>query len=196
MRLTRSELEAARGRSLPDLVGPGTRILFVGINPGLRSAAVGAHFGGGSNRFYPALHRAGIVGHRIDASDGFRAADTAHLLERGVGITSLVPGATARADELDAAALVAGVRELATRIPTIAPRLVAMLGITAYRVAFDRPGATLGPQEATLAGTPVWVLPNPSGLNRHASLADLAAAYREAALAAGIVLYPPLGDPR
>lgn len=189
MRFTRSELDSFRGNTLPDLIGDQTRLLFVGFNPGLRSVAVQAHFGGGSNRFYPALFRAGIVDRRIDASSGFRPEDRAHLLERGIGITSLVPGATARADELTAAELIAGAAALAARVERIAPAVVAVLGVTAYRTAFARPGARLGPQPDRHGGAPVWVVPNPSGLNRHASLDDLAAAYREAAIAAGITPY-------
>src|SRR3954447_26220909 len=124
MRFTRAELAAFRGHTLPDLYGSDTRVLFVGINPGLRSVAVQAHFGGGSNRFFPALHRAGIVGRRIDASEGLLAQDRARLLERGVGITSIVPAASARADELTAAELVAGAVALAERIERIAPATV------------------------------------------------------------------------
>ncbi|WP_426595709.1 mismatch-specific DNA-glycosylase [Cellulomonas sp. McL0617] len=188
MKLDRSTLESFRGRTLPDLLADPTRLLFVGVNPGLRAAAVQAHFGGGgTNRFFPALYRAGVVDRLIDASAGFRPEDLAHLRERGVGITSLVAGASARADELTAAQLVAGAQDLAARVRRIAPVAVAMLGITAYRTAFATPAATLGRQPDPLgAGVAVWVVPNPSGLNRHSTLADLAAAYREVAVAAGI----------
>jgi len=186
MGFSRSALDAFRGRTLPDLVSDQTRLLFVGINPGLRAAAVQAHFGGGSNRFYPALFQAGIVDRRIDASAGFRSEDLNHLLERGVGITSIVAEASARADELTTEQLLAGAKELSARVEHIAPAMVAILGISAYRTAFARPRAVWGLQPDSLGSTPVWVLPNPSGLNRHASLADLAAAYREVAVAAGI----------
>ena len=186
MRFSRAELDAFRGRTLPDMVADQTRLLFVGINPGLRAVAVQAHFGGGSNRFYPALFRAGIVDRRIDASAGFLPEDLNHLLDRGVGITSIVAGASARADELTPEQLLAGAKALSARVELIAPALVAVLGISAYRTAFARPRATWGLQPDSLGGAPVWVLPNPSGLNRHASLADLAEAYREAAVAAGI----------
>ncbi|MEV8148355.1 mismatch-specific DNA-glycosylase [Arthrobacter sp. NPDC080073] len=189
MGFSRSALDSFRGRSLPDLLGDQTRLLFVGINPGLRAVAVQAHFGGGSNRFYPALYRAGIIDRRIDASAGFRPEDLEHLRERGVGITSLVAGASARADELTAEQLVAGAEALSDRIEGIAPPVVAVLGITAYRTAFGRPRATIGRQPDPLGGALVWVVPNPSGLNRHASLADLAHAYGEAATAAGIELF-------
>ncbi|MGO4591746.1 mismatch-specific DNA-glycosylase [Paenarthrobacter sp. 2TAF44] len=192
MGFSRSALDAFRGRTLPDLVSDQTRLLFVGINPGLRAVAVQAHFGGGSNRFYPALFRAGIVDRRIDASAGFRREDLNHLLDRGVGITSIVAGASARADELTPEQLLAGAKALSARVELIAPAMVAVLGISAYRTAFARPRAPWGRQPDSLGGAPVWVLPNPSGLNRHASLADLADAYREVAVAAGI---EPLADP-
>jgi TDG/mug DNA glycosylase family protein len=186
MRFSRADLEGYRGRTLPDLVGPGTRLLFVGINPGLRSTAIGAHFGGGSNRFYPTLYRAGIVDRRIDASAGLSPADEAQLLERGVGITSLVAGASARADELSSAQLIEAADALGARVAAIAPAVVAFLGITAYRVAFRAPRAALGLQADPLGGAALWVVPNPSGLNRGTSAARLAEAYREVALAAGI----------
>jgi double-stranded uracil-DNA glycosylase len=195
MGFTRAQLEAARGRSLPDLVGPRTRLLFVGINPGLRSAAVGAHFGGGSNRFFPALHLAGILDRRIDASSSLASADRAHLLERGIGITSLVPGASARADELSREQLIAGAAALRERVELIRPTLVAFLGITAFRVAFAAPHAHAGPQPTPIAGAALWVVPNPSGLNRGTTLGGLAAAYREAAVAGGhVAVAAPAAD--
>jgi len=191
MGFTRAELAAYRGGTLPDLAGPDVRLLFVGINPGLQTVAVQAHFGRRGNRFYPALYRAGIVDRLIDASAGFVSDDRAHLEARGVGITSLVANATARADELSTAQLIAGADALAERVAGIRPRVVAMLGITAYRVAFARPVAVVGRQSETLAGAELWVAPNPSGLNAHATLASLAAAYREIAIAAGIDVYDP-----
>jgi TDG/mug DNA glycosylase family protein len=170
-------------------LGDRTRLLFVGVNPGLRAVAVQAHFGGGSNRFYPALYRAGIVDRQIDASAGFRPEDLAHLQERGLGITSLVAGASARADELTTDQLIMGAEALWERVERLAPAVVAVLGITAYRIAFARPQARVGRQPDPLAGVPVWVVPNPSGLNRRASLDDLANAYREVATVAGIELF-------
>lgn len=187
MKFTRAELESCRGATVPDLLGDGVRLLFVGINPGLWTAAVQAHFGRKGNRFYPALYRAGVVDRLIDASSGFVDADREHLIERGIGITNLVAGATARADELDTAELVAGGRALARRVSRIRPNVVAVLGITAYRAAFARPRAAAGRQREDLGGAQLWVAPNPSGLNAHAQLDDLAAAYREVAVAAGIV---------
>jgi TDG/mug DNA glycosylase family protein len=176
---------------LPDLVGPSTKLLFVGINPGLLTAAVQAHFARPGNRFYPALYRAGITDRLIAAGAGYRPDDLAHLQQRGVGITNLVPVATARADELSREELVAGGRALVRRVRRIRPAVVAVLGVTAYRVAFDRPRAATGRQPEDLGGAQLWVAPNPSGLNAHARLADLAAAYREIAVAAGIAVYPP-----
>lgn len=184
---TRAELESFRGATLPDLLGPQTRLLFVGINPGLLTVAVQSHFGRRGNRFYPAMFRAGIVDHLIDASAGFAEEDRLLLLKRGIGITNLVAAATARADELTAAELVAGSAKLERLVAGIKPAVVAILGITAYRIAFNRPKARVGRQPEDLAGAQLWVVPNPSGLNAHSSLADLAAAYREVARAAGIL---------
>jgi len=191
VRFTRGDLESFRGGTLPDLLGPYVRLLFVGINPGLMTVAVQSHFGRRGNRFYPALARAGIVDHVIDASDGFEPADVAQLHDRGIGITNLVREATARADELDAADLLAGGESLRRRVAEIEPVVVAILGIGAFRVAFDQPRAVVGRQPADLSGAQVWVVPNPSGLNAHATVASLADAYREVAIAAGIDVYPP-----
>lgn len=194
MGLTRAELDAFRGATLPDLVGPKVRLLFVGVNPGLRTVAVQAHFAPRGNRFYPALFRAGIVDRLVDASAGFVPDDQAHLVTRGVGITSLVAAATARADELGVAELVAGARSLTERVRRIGPAVVAVLGITAYRVAFERPKAVVGRQPEKLGGAQLWVVPNPSGLNAHATVASLANAYREVAIAAGIEVDAVQGD--
>jgi TDG/mug DNA glycosylase family protein len=188
---TRAELDAFRGKTLPDLLGPAVRLLFVGINPGLRTVAVQAHFGGGSNRFYPALYRAGITDHQISASNGLQPTDQAQLVSRGVGITNLFAGASARADELTVAELRSGALALETRVAGIQPAVVAMLGITAYRMAFERPTARVGLQAETLGGSALWVVPNPSGLNAHAPLAALATTYREVAVAAGIDVFDP-----
>ena len=190
MGFTRDELDAFRGASLPDLVGPGIRLLIVGTNPGLHSVAMQAHFSR-RGRFYPALFRAGILDRVVNASAGFTADDRAHVIERGVGITSLVPGATRRADELDAEQLRAGAASLSEQVARLRPAAVAMLGITAYRVAFDRRHAIVGRQPELLGSSQFWVVPNPSGLNAHSSLADLSAAYREVAVAAGIQVFDP-----
>jgi len=187
---TRVQLEAFRGGTLPDTIGPGTRLLFVGFNPGLRSVAVQAPFSLRSNRFWPTLYRAGILDRVIDASQGLDAADRAYVIARGVGLTSLVRRATARADELTPAELVAGAEALRARVAAAPPRVVAILGITAYRIAFGVKQAVPGEQPATIAGVPIWVVPNPSGLNAHATPAALAAAYRAVAVAAGIEVLP------
>lgn len=188
VRFSRSELSAFRGATLPDLIEPGVKLLLVGINPGLRSAAVQAHFAFRGNRFYPALFQAGIVDRLIDASDGLADADREHLLRRGVGLTGLVARATASADELSREELVAGAAALEATVARFAPAVVAVLGVTAYRVAFGRSRAVLGRQPVLLAGRELWVVPNPSGRNAHAPLATLAAAYREVARAAGIAV--------
>lgn len=186
MGFTRAELQRYRGTTVPDLIGPGVRLLFVGVNPGLASAAVQVNFGRRGNRFYPALFRAGITDRLIDAADGYRADDRAHLMDRGIGITNLVTRATARADELGRTELVAGVERLHDTVRCCRPVVVAVLGITAYRIAFGLPRATTGEQPGRLAGARLWVAPNPSGLNAHAQLPDLAAAYREIGVAAGV----------
>ncbi len=186
MGFTRAELESCRDATLPDLIGPGTRLLFVGINPGLWTAAAQAHFARRGNRFYPALYLAGIIDRLIDASAGYQPQDREHLLERGVGITNLVARATARADELTTAELLAGGRRLQSLVTELGISVVAVLGITAYRAAYARPRAKAGRQPETLGGAQLWVVPNPSGLNAHSSVASLAAAYREVAVAAGM----------
>lgn len=191
MGFTREELAAFTGRTLPDLLPDPTRLLIVGINPGLLTVAVQAHFARRGNRFYKALHVAGVTDHVIDASQGFDPADVRQLEEKGVGITCIVPGATARAAELDPQQLREGGRDLRRRVAELRPRVVAVLGISAYRVAFDEPRAVVGHQPGNWGDTEVWVVPNPSGLNAHSSLADLAAAYREVAVEAGIDVAPP-----
>jgi TDG/mug DNA glycosylase family protein len=190
---SRAQLDAFRGSTLPDLIGPGTRLLFVGFNPGLHSVAVQAPFSRRGNRFWPTLYRAGILDRVVDASQGMDAADRAHIIARGVGLTSLVRRATARADELAPDELVAGARDLERRVAAAPPRVVAILGITAYRIAFGMKQAVPGEQGATIAGVPIWVVPNPSGLNAHATPVTLAAAYRAAGIAAGIEVFaePP-----
>lgn len=190
---TRQELEAARGRRVPDLVRPGVKLLFVGINPGLWTAAVQAHFARPGNRFYRALYAGGLVGRELDVRGGFDARSRAALLDRGIGITNLVNRATARADELAPDELRRGARSLARKVARWRPRVVGVVGISAYRTAFDRPGATIGRQEEGLAGVELWALPNPSGLNAHYQVEALARLYRAAALAAGLDVSPSPG---
>ncbi len=186
-RPTKADLAAARDLEVADIAGPGMKLLLTGINPGLWTAAVGAHFARPGNRFYPALHRAGIVDWTIDASAGMRPEDEAHLVARGVGITNLAMRATARADELQLAEVRDGVAALEAKVAAWRPKVVTILGLTAYRQAFGERAAVAGRQERRLAGAEVWALPNPSGLNAHETVESLAAAYREAALAAGVV---------
>jgi TDG/mug DNA glycosylase family protein len=186
-RITREELERFKGCVVDDLVDERVRLLFVGINPGLWTAAVNAHFARPGNRFWPALHLAGITPYRVDASDGLSVEDREMLLAAGVGITNIVPVATARADELTKEELTMGAARLTTLVATTAPRVVAVLGLTAYRSAFGVRTARQGRQDATLGGAALWVLPNPSGLNAHDTVASLAAAYAEAAREAGVI---------
>ena len=183
---TRAELESFRDATVPDLLPESLRLLFVGINPGLWTAATGAHFARPGNRFYPALFRAGITDRLIDASAGYREEDLAHLTARGIGISNICHRATARADELGREELLAGAERLNALVGERRPRVVAVLGITAYRVAFGQPRARSGPQPSPWPGTELHVAPNPSGLNAHSSLDDLAEAYRTVAEAAGI----------
>jgi TDG/mug DNA glycosylase family protein len=183
---TRAELQSFRGAEVPDLVGPGVRLVFVGINPGLLTAARQIHFGNPANRFRPALVAAGLLEPPADGVPGMTAEDLAELLARGVGITNLVPFATARADELTKDQLLAGRARLESFVADHRPRVVAVLGITAYRTAFARPRATPGPQPEPIGDASLWVVPNPSGLNAHESVASLAAAYAAPIRAAGI----------
>jgi TDG/mug DNA glycosylase family protein len=185
-RFTRAELESFRDAEVPDLAGPGMRLLFVGINPGLMTAATGIHFGNPGNRFRPALVEAGLLPPLAGAPPGMTAADLAELVTRGVGITNLVPRATARADELSRAELVQGSARLEAFVSRHRPGVVAVLGVTAYRAAFAMPAATPGRQAERLAGAQLWVVPNPSGLNAHETVTSLAAAYAAPARAAGI----------
>ncbi|BBX61175.1 mismatch-specific DNA-glycosylase [Mycobacterium saskatchewanense] len=187
VRFTRDELKRFRGSTLPDLISDHVKLLFVGINPGLRTAAVQAHFAPRGNRFWPALHQAGITDHLIDASSGFTPADRKYLLRSGIGITNLVGRATAGADELTPAELLAGRRKLERTVAKYSPAVVAVLGITAYREAFGDRLAKPGRQVSPFPATELWVVPNPSGRNAHASLASLASAYGEVARAAGIL---------
>lgn len=187
MGFTREELEAFKDATVPDLIGPDTKLLFVGINPGLWTAATQTHFAHPGNRFYPALFAAGVINREIDRSNGFTEADRTHLIERGVGITNIVQRATARASELTDDELRAGGLELSAKVADISPAVVAIAGITAYRTAFGRKKAVVGPQPEKLAGSELWVVPNPSGLNAHETTETLTAKYREVAVAAGIV---------
>ena len=171
-RPTRADLEAARDKLVPDVLAPGLQVLFVGINPGLYSAAIGHHFGRPGNRFWPSLHLGGFTPRPFDPSEEHE------LLSLGLGITNIVERASARADELSADELRAGFLILREKILTFQPRFAAILGVTAYRTAFAAPKARLGEQDP-IGETRVWVLPNPSGLNAHFQQADLGRLFRE-----------------
>jgi TDG/mug DNA glycosylase family protein len=176
-RPTRAQLAAAAGGKVPDLLAPELRVLFCGINPSLYSAAIGHHFGRPGNRFWPTLHAAGFTPRLLSPFEEHE------LLAAGYGITNLVARATATADELADEELVRGARRLRTKVRRYEPACVAFLGVTSYRTALGRPRAQIGRQEEKLGPAAVWVLPNPSGLNAHYQLADLArlfAALREA----------------
>lgn len=187
MGFTKEELKTYRDRSVPDLVGPGLRLLFVGINPGLWTAATQTHFAHPGNRFYPALRQAGIIDRDLDRAGGFTDEDRAYLLGRGIGNTNLVNRATARADELTDDELRAGRQRLDDHVRAWRPRVVAIAGITAYRTAFGDRQAKAGRQAEDLHGAEVWVVPNPSGLNAHETTASLARAYAAPARAAGLL---------
>jgi double-stranded uracil-DNA glycosylase len=172
-RPTAADLAAARDKTIPDIIAPGLRVLFAGINPGLYSAATGYHFARPGNRFWPALHQSGFTPRQL------RPSEQDQLLSLGLGITNVAPRATARAAELSSAELRAGAAVLAARATEFAPRWLAVLGVTAYRTAFGRVGAVVGPQQDSIGATRVWVLPNPSGLNAHWSPAQLAGAFAQ-----------------
>ena len=172
-RPTKEELKAAAGKSITDVVGPNLDVLFCGINPGLYTAATGHHFGRPGNRFWPALFAAGFTPRLLHPSE------QRELIALGYGVTNLVNRATVAADELDPAELIAGRDRLERTVKRYKPRFVAIVGIGAYRMAFNRPRAGLGPQEETLAGARLWVLPNTSGLNANHRPADFAKAFAE-----------------
>ena len=176
-RPTRADLEAAQGRTLPDVIGPGLRVLFCGINPSLYSAAIGHHFGRPGNRFWPSLHLGSFTERLLSPYED------ATLLGRGLGLTNLAGRATAAADQLSDNELIAGRSRLERKVRRHRPAWVAFLGVMAYRTAFDRPLASLGLQKETIGTTRLWVLPSPSGLNAHYrldTLGKLFAALREA----------------
>lgn len=195
MGFTRAELESYRGRSVDDLMPAHPKLVFVGINPGLWTAATGTHFAHPGNRFYPALAAAGVIPRVPDFAAGLTDADRRMFLDAGIGISNLVHRATARADELDRAELREGAARLVDDVARWHPRVVAVVGLTAYRQGFDRPKARAGRQDEMLGGAGLWVVPNPSGLNAHATVADLARAYAEPALAAGLAVSPPAPSP-
>jgi TDG/mug DNA glycosylase family protein len=172
LRPSAADLAAARDRHLKDLIAPDLRILFVGINPGLWSGATGFHFARPGNRFWRAIHEAGLTPRLLDPSE------QRELLNYGIGVVNVVARTTATAAELSSEELLNGAAGLIAKVALYRPRKVAFLGISTYRVAFGRPEASIGRQEDGIADSEVWVLPNPSGLNAHYQLPALVEAYR------------------
>jgi double-stranded uracil-DNA glycosylase len=177
-RPTKEELAAAGGRALPDVIGPGLRVLFCGINPGMYTAAVGHHFARPGNRFWKALHAGGFTPRVLDPSE------EQLLIGFGCGITNVADRPSTAADELSRAELIEGGRRLAEKVAHFHPRWLAVLGLGAYRTAFAHPKATLGPQAEAVGGARVWVLPNPSGLNASYKPEDFARLFGELRAAA------------
>jgi TDG/mug DNA glycosylase family protein len=176
-RPTRAALAAAAGRRVPDLIAPGLKVLFCGINPSLYSAVVGHHFARPGNRFWPTLHRAGFTDRLLQPSEELA------LLALGIGITNVCPLASASAESLTPADYASGCAALRRKLRRYRPRAIAFLGLGAYRIAAGDPHARVGLQERPFAGVAAWALPNPSGLNAHYQLADLAECYRALARA-------------
>lgn len=172
-RVSPQQLAAALTRGLPDILAPNLRVVLVGINPGLYSAAIGHHFGRPGNRFWKTLAAAQLTPRLLTPQED-------HTLPHyGLGLTNVVARTTARADELAAHELRAGALALERKVLEHGPKVVAVLGVTAYRTAFARPKAGLGLQPERLSGAKLWVLPNPSGLNAHHQLPDLARLFTE-----------------
>lgn len=172
-RPTKEQLAAAEGAEVPDVIDHGLDVLFCGINPGLYSGAVGHHFARPGNRFWRTLDASGFTPRLLGPFEEHE------LLDYGLGITNLVRRATATADKLQDDELRAGGRSLRRKVARYRPRWISFLGLTAYRVAFGRKGAAVGRQEQTVAGSQVWLLPNPSGLNAHYQLPELAVVFGE-----------------
>lgn len=186
-RFSPQQLERHRGATLPDLVQPGLRLLWVAISPGLWSVAAQAHFAHPANRFWPALHSGQIIERPIRVATGMNDQDRRYFTGLGMGIASLVPRAT-DPDELTPADLRAGRKRIADLVRLHEPQIVAICGIAGYQLASGRRGAiTPGRQQEQLQGADVWVVPNPSVANPHISILELGAAYRTVAVAAGIV---------
>lgn len=178
-RPTKEQLLAAAGKGLPDVIIPDLRVLFCGINPGLYTAAVGHHFARPGNRFWPALFAGGFTGRLLSPFE------ERLLLPLGYGITNIVNRATAAASELTRADLEEGRRKLEAKVSRYRPCFLAILGLQAYRLAFDRPHASLGRQPEQIGSTVIWLLPNPSGLNAHHRPADFARLFRQLRESAG-----------
>jgi double-stranded uracil-DNA glycosylase len=170
---TKQQLLAAEGKTVKDVIAPHLRVLFCGINPGLYTAAVGHHFARPGNRFWPALHAAGFTDRLVSPFD------ERELLQSGYGITNVVMRATATADQLSPEELRAGGKRLTAKVRRYKPGFLAVLGVGAYRAAWERPKAVIGRQEETIGETIIWVLPNPSGLNAHYQAGALALMFGE-----------------
>lgn len=171
-RPTRAELEAARSKTVPDVIRPGLDVLFVGINPGLYTAAIGHHFGRPGNRFWPSLNASGLLREPLTPYDSFK------LLDSNLGMTNIVSRATPVASELTREELEAGAKILVKKILRYRPKRAAFLGLGLYRDAFRRPHAQVGLQAETIGKTELWVFPNPSGLNAHFQVPDYARMFR------------------
>jgi len=174
---TKEQLIAARDKVVPDVIAPGLRVLFCGINPGLYTAAVGHHFARPGNRFWPALFAGGFTDRLMSPFD------ERELLNSGYGITNLVMRTTATANELSADEMREGGRKLTTKVRRFKPKFLAVLGVGAYRSGFGEAKAQVGPQAQTIGETKIWVLPNPSGLNAHYQADELARLFRELKMA-------------
>jgi TDG/mug DNA glycosylase family protein len=170
---TKQQLLAAEGKTVRDVIAPRLRVLFCGINPGLYTAAVGHHFARPGNRFWPALYAAGFTDRLVSPFD------EAELLKSGYGITNVVMRTTATADQLSREELRESGQQLAAKVRRYRPRVLAILGLGAYRTAFEKPKAVIGRQEEMIAETVIWVLPNPSGLNAHYQAKQLANLFSE-----------------
>ena len=170
---TREQLLAATEKTVRDVIAPELRVLFCGINPGLYTAAVGHHFARPGNRFWPALYAGGFTDRLLSPFD------ERELLKSGYGITNVVPRTTPSADELSKGEIIAGGERLRAKVLRYQPRVLAVLGVGAYRTAFNRPKATVGRQDETIGATVLWVLPNPSGLNANYQAPALARLFRE-----------------
>lgn len=170
---SKEQLITAEGKTVRDVISPGLRVLFCGINPGLYTAAVGHHFARPGNRFWPALYAAGFTDRLLSP---FAERE---LLASGYGITNVVMRATATADQLSRAELREGGKRLAAKVRRYKPDFLTVLGLGAYRAAFEKPRAVIGRQEERIGDTVLWVLPNPSGLNAHYQPKDLARLFGE-----------------
>lgn len=179
-RPTKQQLLDATGKVVPDLLKPGLRIVFCGINPGLYTGAVGHHFARPGNRFWPALFAAGFTDRILSPFD------ERELLKNGYGVTNVVMRTTATADQLTRDELRDGGKQLTKKVRKYRPRVLAILGLGAYRMAWEKPKAVIGPQEERIGKTLVWVLPNPSGLNAHYQAKDLAELFKELKAAADL----------